>query len=222
MAQGKASRKRVQITKANSSVVVTVAISAFIVIFTLVASRSLWQKMSFQNRVISEKEVARNQLRENLNSIEDLVVAYKVFVETPDNVIGGLSGGKGDNDGDNAKIILDALPSKYDFPGLTTSLEKVMKDNGNNIIGISGTDEEVSQSAPGGATAPVEMPFELTAGGNLDSISKLLGLLDRSIRPIQVKQLKLSGTNSDLNLTITAKSFYQPGRSLEITTKVVK
>ncbi len=201
--------------------VITVGVAAFIVVFSLVASQALGKTMSHQSKVISEKEAARNQLTTNLETVDELEVAYKAFVETSSNVLGGNPKGTGDKDGDNAKIVLDALPSKYDFPGLTTSLEKVIKKNGNNINSISGTDDEVIQNA-NTADGPVEMPFIMSATGTYQSTQDLLSLLQRSIRPIQIKTLELSGTNNELVANISAVSYYQPERTLKVQTKEVK
>jgi len=223
MAKPQASQKRTQIDKANTTMVVTVAVAAFVFVFSLIAAHALWVRMSYQNKVISEKETARNQLVANLDTVDDLVTAYKAFAETPENVLGGNPSGKGDKDGDNAKIVLDALPSKYDFPGLVTSLEKIIQDNGSSINSISGTDDEVAQgAAANGPNQPIEIPFELSAGGNYDSTQDLLTLLQRSIRPIKAQTVQLAGTNSELELTLTAITYYQPEKTLNIPKKVVE
>lgn len=202
--------------------VITVAIAAFLVVFSLVASRALWVRMMHQRHVIQQKEATRNQLEKNIDTVDELQVAYAAFTGTSDNVINGNPKGTGDKDGNNAKIVLDALPSKYDFPGLTTSLEKMIKSNGSSINSISGIDEEVNQSSESSSQGPVEVPFELSATGNYQSTQDLLTLLQRSIRPIQAKTLELSGTNNDLILTLNAVTYYQPERSLTVQTKVVK
>lgn len=223
MAQQKASVKRNQIDKANTTIFAVVAVSMFLVIFSVIAARALWTRQAHQSEVIEQKEIARDQLRENINTVDELVVSYKAFVETPQNVIGGNPDGKGEKDGDNAKIILDALPSKYDFPGLATSLEKILKDNGSSINSISGTDDEVAQSGPqSGPTNPIEIPFQLSATGTYESTQKLLGLLQRSIRPIQVQALEFSGTNSDLEVSVTAKTYYQPAKTLKLQMRTVE
>lgn len=222
MAKPRVSQKRTQLDKANARMVITVGVAAFVVMFSIVASSALWKSMSHQGQVISEKEKARTQLETNLETVDELQVAYKAFVETPSNVLGGNPEGQGDKDGDNGKIVLDALPSKYDFPGLTTSLEKVIKNNGNAINSISGSDDEVAQTGSQANSGPVDMPFELSATGNYQSTQDLLALLQRSIRPIKAEKVELSGTNSDLVLNLTAVSYYQPERTLKVQTKVVK
>ncbi|HMS23363.1 MAG TPA: type 4a pilus biogenesis protein PilO [Candidatus Saccharibacteria bacterium] len=217
----KNSQKHTQVEKLNSAVVLTVAVSAFVIVFALVASRALWTKMSYQNRVISAKEEARDQLRDNIDQVDELVIAYKAFSETPNNVLGGSSNGKSENSGDNAKLTLDSLPSKYDFPALTTSVEKLVKSTGSKVGSISGTDDEVSQQDQS-KEGVIEIPFDLTAEGNYASIVNLMKAFNLSIRPISIKAIEFSGTNEDFSVSLSAKSYYQPARTLEVTKKVVK
>lgn len=217
------SLKRLKLDKANRTMVIVIGVSTFMIIFSLLSSRALWVRQSYQTRVIAQKEAARDQLRTNIKKVEELSISYKAFVETPENIIGGGPRGTGERDGDNAKIILDALPSKYDFPALTTSLEKIIKNNNTTIVGISGSDDEVAQSsAASNAGKLVEIPFEISASGTYQSIQKLLTILQHSIRPFQVQKLELAGTNEDLKLTYGAKTYYQPEKALIIQKKEVK
>ncbi|MCA9333449.1 type 4a pilus biogenesis protein PilO [Candidatus Saccharibacteria bacterium] len=217
------SAKRIQINKANTTMVAVVAISAFIVAFSFVASRALWIRRSYQNRVIAAKEQAADQLAANIAAADELKTAYQAFVSTPENVIGGSSSGTGERDGDNAKIILDALPSKYDFPALATSMENILKNKNYKIENISGSDDEIAQAAAEGLdSVPVEMPFEISATGDFKSIEDLMSILQRSIRPIRVQTVELTGNNSELTATVNAVTYYQPEKTLNIKTKVVK
>src|SRR5579875_2370206 len=118
------SQKRVLIDKANSRVVVVTSAAAFIVVFCLVAAHTLFSQLLYQNRIISAKKQALSQLRTDTTAVSQLDNSYVAFVSTPQNVLGGSSSGTGSQDGNNAQIVLDALPSKYDFPALATSLEK--------------------------------------------------------------------------------------------------
>lgn len=217
------STKRIQINKANTTMVIVVAVSAFVVTFSAVACRALLVRRAFQARVISKKETAVKQLKDNLAAADQLKLSYKAFVETPDNVIGGNPKGTGDRDGDNAKIVLDALPSKYDFPALATSMEKILKTSNYKIESISGTDDEIAQSsAESNDSKPIEMPFEISASSDYSGIQNLLDLFGRSIRPINVQTLELSGTNADLTATITAITYYQPEKTLNFKTEEVR
>ncbi len=223
MANTRTSTKRLQIDKANSTMVITIALSAFLIVFCIMASRALLITRSYQSRVIADKEKAAKQLKDNITAADQLVVSYKAFVETPDNIIGGNPKGSGERDGDNGKIILDALPSKYDFPALATSLEKIIKGKGYKLASISGTDDEVAQSiGAAGQPQPVDMPFTVNATGTLASIQDLLKIFEASIRPMSVQTVALSGKNEELKVQITAKTYYQPEKTLNIQTKVVE
>jgi hypothetical protein len=223
MAKNNTSAKRVQIDKANARIVVIIAGASALVILSLVASKALLSQRAYQSRVIAEKTKALGQLKSNADAVQKLVISYSAFVGSLDNVLGGNSTGTGDRDGDNAKIVLDALPSKYDFPALATSLEKILTSSNYKIDAITGTDDEVrQQNTTTPSPAPVEIPFQITVSGNYGSIKDLLAILERSIRPIQIQTLEFSGNDNNLRATITAKTFYQPAKDLTITTKEVK
>lgn len=201
-----------------------IAGAAFLVIFSLIASRALLSQRAYQSRVIAEKEIAVRQLRENLQAVEQLTVSYQEFVGAPENVLGGNPAGRGDKDGDNAKIVLDALPSKYDFPALTTSLEKILTNPGYKIENIDGQDDELNQKDNSSSPTPevVEMPYEVAVTGSYPAVQDVVKVMERSIRPFHIQTLELTGNESDIRLMIQAKTYYQPEKNVNITTKVVK
>lgn len=225
MANTHISSKKVQIDKAQATIIGIVAGAVFITVFSLVSAKSLWTQRSYQSRVISAKEKARDQLEKNISSVEDLTVAYSEFVSTTKpNIIDGNPTGTGDRDGDNARIVLDALPSKYDFPALTTSLEKLIIDKKLKIEGIVGDDDEIEQQKVVDNSAPIEIPFQIEAVGSSSAIQDLLIAFEKSIRPFQATKLKLVGGESsqDITMTLDAKTFYQPDKSLNIKMENVK
>lgn len=217
--------KRSLIDKSNQSLVIITGIAAFLTVFSLVASKTLFSQAAYQNRVISEKNKAVAQLRSDITAGKQLQSSYKDFEEKSPNAIGGNASGNGPKDGSNPKIILDALPSTYDFPALATSLEKLITDvNGLKITSISGTDDQVTQGANLSSTTPqpVPMPFQVVVTGDYQAIKGLVGKFEHSIRPFQIQTISLSGDQANLTLTISAQTYYQPAKSLNITTKVVK
>jgi hypothetical protein len=190
-----------------------------------VAASSLWSQKGYQSRVIAATRKADTQLKANVKAETSLVGSYKAFVSTPTNVIGGNPTGTADNDGDNAKIVLDALPSKYDFPALTASLEKILKAKNLTVTGITGTDDEVAQSAAQSSSTPqpVPMPFSFTvSGANYPAVQDLISTLQRSIRPMQIDSLTISGAANSMQVVVNAHTYYQPEKVLSVTTKVVK
>ncbi len=217
------SGKRLQIDKANASTVAFLAVAAFIAVFSLVASKALLSQRSYQARVITEKKKALTQLKANNQAADQLVTSYKAFVSAPENIIGGSVSGSSDRDGDNAKIVLDALPSKYDFPAFATSVYKILLDKNYKIDTIAGTDDELNQSQKVDSVAkPVEIPFDASITGNFDTAQGLMDILQRSIRPIQINKVAFSGADNALKINVNAKSYYQPQKTIKITKKEVK
>lgn len=219
------STKRLLIDKANTRIVIYVSVAAFILVFSLVATKTLVGQATYQNRVIGKKRTAVNQLKSDIAATSTLKTSYKAFVGTTQNVLGGNPQGLGAQDGNNAKIVLDALPSAYDFPGLTASLEALISVQPNvKIDSISGTDDEVAQSANQSSISPqpVPIPFTITVEGDSAGIQSVVDVLGRSIRPIQIQTMSIAGDSSKLSLTITAQTFYQPAKSLNIKKEVVR
>lgn len=218
----KISAKRMQVDKANATMVGLVAAAAFLVIFSLVASKALLSQRGYQSRVISKKKEALAQLQANNQAASQLVESYKAFVSGSTNIIGGSVTGTGDRDGDNAKIVLDALPSKYDFPALATSLEKIINSKNYKLELISGTDDELNQSAAGDSSQAVEMPFELTVSGNFDTAQGLLELFQRSIRPIRIVKIDFTAKENIVETHVTGLSYYLPQKTVKIEEQVIQ
>jgi len=216
--------KRALIDRTNARIVVYVSVAAFILVFSLVATKTLISQANYQNHVISKKRAAVDQLKTDIATSGQLKQHYQAFNATAQNVIGGDPAGSGSQDGSNAKIVLDALPSSYDFPGLTTSLENLLLGQSVKIDSISGTDDEVAQSAnqTSVSPSPVEIPFTISVDGDYTGTQNVIGAFERSIRPIQIETLDLSGSQGKLVLNVTAKTFYQPAKSLNINKTVVK
>jgi len=218
------STKRMLIDKANARLVTYVSVAAFIVVFSLVATKTLISQAAYQNRVIDKKKAAVSQLKSDIAATSQLKTAYDAFTGTSQNVLGGDPSGSGAQDGDNAKVVLDALPSSYDFPGLTTSLDTLLSNQQVKIDSISGTDDEVAQSANQSSVnpQPVPMPFTVNVEGDYNGIQNVIKAFENSIRPIQVQQMSLTGTQGKLTLSVTAQTYYQPAKSLNINKVVVK
>lgn len=216
--------KRLQIEKANSTIVAAVALAAFVVVFVAISSQALIKRIQFQSNVIAAKEKTRDQLIKNKEHLVPLANSYKAFADQDVNIIGGKKDGKTDRDGDNPKIVLDALPSKYDFPALATSLEKILLDRSIAIESIGGTDDELLQSqqaANNGSVAPIEVPFTVDVKGNYLTAQQFFAVLESSIRPIRVSKIQINATdNSDeLKITINANTYYQPRKAFSVGTK---
>ncbi len=219
MAKNLHQTKRIQVDKTQAMMLGLVIGASIITMFSLVASKTFLSQANYLNKVASEKEKAVKQLKANKTAVATLVASYKSFAAQNPNLIGGSGIGSGERDGDNGKLVLDALPSKYDFPALATSLEKLL--TGYKINAITGTDDASAQ-ATGSATKAVAMPFSVDIKSDYAGIQKLSATLEKSIRPFQVQSILLTGTNTNIQAVISANTFYQPEKDLKIGSKVVK
>jgi hypothetical protein len=216
------SLKQIAIDKNNSAIVMAVGLASFIIVFTLVASNALLKQRSYQSDVIKHKKEALSQLDKNIKEIDKLKISYQTFAAADQNILGGSAKGNGEKDGENPRIILDALPSKYDFPALATSLDKVFKKYG--IESISGVDDEITQAAQTSSGVPtaVEIPFSMTVRGSSGSLQQILETYEQSIRPMQIQKLNITGSSAELKISVTGTTYYQPQKKFEIKSEQVK
>jgi Tfp pilus assembly protein PilO len=162
-------------------------------------------------------------VKSDLRATKSLASAYNTFVNTPTNVIGGNPNGSGPQDGNNAKIILDSLPSTYDYPALATSLENILASQGVQIQSISGTDQATGESSQSSSSpTPQAMPFQVVVMGDYAAVQNVITAFEHSVRPFQIQTLDLSGNQNQMTLNLAAQTYWQPAKNLNITTRVIQ
>jgi hypothetical protein len=222
------SSKHLIIKKANATIFAAIAIAVFMVIFGLFATRALLDQASYHQRVISAKKDALNKAEDNSDKVKDLEASYRSFASESVNVLGGNPTGNGALDGSNPKIVLDALPSVYDYPALSSSVEKILTDNSYQIERIGGSEDKAlsssntSGNSPVSTSSPVELPYPLTIQSTVSGVENLLNIFERSIRPFYIEKIQLSGSDQSLSAKFTMKTFYQPGISFQVSTEVIE
>lgn len=200
------SGKRQAIDKAKSTVLVTVVIASIVISFAVVALNFLWDLRGYNTRVLGEKQAAKNTLVQNVANAEQLKTKFESFEQ-----------------GDiKSQEILDALPSKYDFAALITSIDVLAKRSGMLLDGFVGTDD--SEQAPQSAVspAPLEIPFNVTVVGRYDDLREFIQNLDRSIRPMSVNSISISGNDSNIKAEIAITTYYQPQADINVETKEIQ
>jgi hypothetical protein len=222
MARQQISLKQLAIDKDNATIAIVIGVATFITVFSIVASKSLIEQGQYQGKVIDKKELAVKQLSSNVTEVKKLNESYTTFASQDPNVLGGSKSGNGERDGDNARVVLDALPSKYDFPALISSLGKTF--GAYRIDSIEGTDDEVEQSAKEASSNPdaTEMPFSITLVTSPEQSTDMLKLFERSIRPIKVDKLQITAEDQQLKFTVDAKTYFQAKKKFEVTQERVK
>ncbi|MEX1995192.1 MAG: hypothetical protein WD887_00230 [Candidatus Saccharimonadales bacterium] len=222
------SSKHLQISKANSTIMTVVAIATIVTVFCLVSSKALLSQATYQNRLISAKNATVKQLETNKGAADQLVNHYKTVFDDSGPV--NLIGGKNDKsalaappDVDNTKLVLNALPTTYDFPALISSLSKIMNSNNMGSPTISGTDESVSaNNQPSATPQPVVIKISMSGQNSYGGVQRLIRDLERSIRPFDVTSLQLNGSQSFMNVGLNLNTYYQPAKTLTAGTKEVR
>lgn len=224
----KLSSKKIQLDKAQSSMLVIVTVATVLSVFFLVSAKSLISQAAYQKRLIDARRDAVKQLQENVESANSLIEYYNTVFEgsSPTNLIGGRkdpSPNAAPPNGTNGRIVLNALPSSYDYPALITSISKILRDNGIGSPNISGSDESESISADSQPKpSPQEIELIIGGSGNYSSIQKLVKDVERSIRPFDVTSLQLRGSDTQMFITMNTKTYFQPAKSLNIGNKEIK
>lgn len=224
-------KKRQQIENAGRSMFVWVAIASVAVSICIVTTQFLFQKWTYNNRVLSAKYKAADQLSKNITNAHQLQNAVNALVSNQD-----LASVKTNTDDPNTKSVLDALPSTFDATAWATSLQKaILSHSGVAIDGISVPSDQdqtatgastttTPSSSPASTTAstPQQMKFEVTVSGSYDKIRNMMLDLERTIRPIQVTDITLDGNDASMTATIGGVTYYQPSKSANVTQEVVK
>lgn len=218
-ASNQKSVKRELIDKSMSQMVIIVAIAIFVLIFSLVSSHALWNKLTFQNKVISAKTTAKNQLQSDLAASKQITRSYLSFNDAKVNLLGSPVTGI---ENDNAKIVLDSLPSSYDYPALISSLQALLSNQGVTIDSIGGTDQSATIGSSESSNQPIPEPFTFSVDGPYQNIQNLINTFEKSIRPFQFQTVSLSGDQSDVSLNVTAQTFFQPAKKFTIKTETVQ
>lgn len=201
------------------------AVSSALVVFALISAKGFLGEIAYQRRVVNEKNKTVKQLEENIKNIDSLVAQYEIFAKQDPNILGGSKNGIGTKDGDNPRIVLDALPSKYDYPGLVSSLERMVNTRGLTFEGIDGTDQEVQEAEKGASPSPtpVEIVVSVSILGGYPSIQDFFKDLQNSIRPFNVSSMKLTASQSgSMKLEAGLTTYYQPTKNLSVDSRVIK
>lgn len=201
------SSRRDQVKKAGATVFIVTAVASVIVMFSLMSMRFLWERKSYNERVIKAKTSARDKIKTNLTNLDKLSEQYPQLDRSPST---------------NAAKILHALPPVYDYAALVTSIDSLASLSGVQSTGTVSSDTSSAAVLSANTSTPLEIPLTLTATGNYDSIKKYINNLQYSIRPIHITNINLSGTSSTLEATITGVTYYQPARSLDVLRSEIK
>lgn len=203
----KTQTKRKAIENAGSRMFIAVIIASIIVSICFVLFKSLWDLRSFNSRVISERSSALMTLESNVEAVDKLELSAKALDE---------------GDEINSQVVLDALPSKYDFPALFTSIAALAEEGKVDLKDFSGKDETQNAIESEIDPEPVQIPFTLSVEGSYEKITDFLETLEKTIRPMNINSIDLSGSNKAMLAKIELHTYYQPKVDVTLETKTVR
>lgn len=216
------SGKHAELNKAQTTMLGVVAGSVVIVIFCLFGIKAMISKGAYQQRVLSAKNQVVKQLQANYTAAQALSKTYQTFASADPNILGGKVTGSGGTDGNNAQIVLDALPSTYDAPALASTVEKILGNHGVDIQSINVTDDSANNpNTPVAQPSPVTMSFSFAGTSDYNTDKKVMQDFEKSIRPFDVSTLELSGSDGQLQMTLTMNSYYQQSQAVNLNVKKV-
>jgi len=202
--------KKNQIEKFSKTIVIFAGIAIFVVFFGLTSINALLTRYHYQQKTINLQKTALVNLNEDSQNLNSLTKSYQKFISPKVNIIGGPSNKPSvPNGGNNAKIVLDALPSSYDFTQFITTLQNLLLKEGVIVNSITGNDESSSSNYNNGSGVN-EIPFQFSVSGPYVVIQNLINVLKRSTTPIDILSLNLTGTQQDLTLNVSGQTYYQP------------
>jgi len=215
-------RKRTQIAQASKTMFIWIAIASALVGTAVVVSIFLFQKLAYNEKVLSAKQVTVSNLNHNLSVVDKL----KADVQALD-ANSALMSVKANPTDQALQVVLDALPSDANSLALGASLQTRLLANIEGTFSLeslqvtpvegietlsAGTTVDASETA----VANNEILFNFSVKGDQAALRQVLQNLERSIRTLIVTHLTIETQAESVTLTVEGHGFYQPAKSIEL------
>ena len=218
-------RKRQQIQKANRAMFLWVAVASVVVGFSLVLAIFLFQKISFGEKVLSEKSKTLATLEDNLEAVPALRDNIRVL-DTNE----ALKSTRSKDTDLSIQSVLDALPADANSTALGSSLQSKLLSGVDGVTldaikidpvsGVETSDESAVTTDSGENT--ISFTFTVSvANSKPDALREILRRLERSIRAVNITNLTVEQQGSRLVMSAGGHAYYQPARTIQLRDKVV-
>lgn len=218
-------RKRQQIEKAGKNMFLWVAGAAVILGICVVLAISLFERISYRQAVINEKNKTVSTLKKNIEVGEQLKEAIRVL-----NTNQALNQTPRLEDTEPVSVILDALPSTANSSALGASLQQnLLTGDGvsieslkvNPIPGVESLDGSSSSSDDAGENS-ISFSFIVSVtGGDSNALQTMLRRLERSIRTINLTSVTVESQKNKITLKADGVAYYQPAVEAVLQDKTV-
>lgn len=219
-------KKRQQIAGTRKEVLMWVAIASAVVVICLVVGMNIFQRIQYQMKVNAEISKTAKTMEANVKAVDGLI---KNVNDLRANRLLTAPGLKAD-DSTVFQVVIDALPTENDSVSLSSSLQnKILNRSGVTIeqISVDGESSSSSNDDDEVTTSSVEFPvaqpinFRISIVGTYESIKQTLADIERTIRPIIINSLEISGTDDRLTATIQATTYYSSNVNFQVGEKEV-
>lgn len=219
-------KKRQQIAGTRKEVLMWVAIASAVVVICLVVGMNIFQRIQYQMKVNAEISKTAKTMETNVKAVDGLI---KNVNDLRANRLLTAPGLKAD-DSTVFQVVIDALPTENDSVSLSSSLQnKILNRSGVTIeqISVDGESSSSSNDDDEVTTSSVEFPvaqpinFRISIVGTYESIKQTLADIERTIRPIIINSLEISGTDDRLTATIQATTYYSSNVNFQVGEKEV-
>jgi hypothetical protein len=221
-------RKRTQISKANRMMLLWIAGASAIIGCALVVAFFLGQKLVYNEKVLAAKNNTISVLQANNAVVPDLETQVRAL-----DASAVLASAKAKEEDQTLQVILDALPSDANSLALGASLQqkllagipglRIESLQVDPVVGIESLSQDSSSEDAAGLDSNNEITFQFSVVGNQTALKKVLTNLERSIRAIDILSLRIESQSPTQQLmTVQARAFYEPARTLQLYDKAVK
>lgn len=229
-------RKRTQITKANRTMFIWIAVASALVGTAVVVSYFLIQNLVYNEKILLAKMTTDNTVAENIKVVSKLADDIRVLDTNQ-----ALASVKANPNDQAIQVILDALPSDTSSLALGSSLQNKLLVGINGLTSIESlqvtpvqgvesttaettidaSDEEgttTTSPVPGGASA---ITFQFVVTGTQPALQKVLENLQKSVRTINVNSVRIESEGTTNRMTVLGQAYYLPPASLNLEQKAV-
>lgn len=210
-------KKRQVIANSNRTMFIWIAAMSAVVGVCAVVGYFFLQNIIYNTKVATELDKTVNTLRDNNKVAPDLIDKVRAL-ETNE----ALNSVKTPDEKNALQVILDALPADPNTLALGSSLQnKILAD----IPGIKLESlvvdpyNEASLDEEEGAGT---LSFRMTvSSSDANSLKEFLLRMEKSVRVIDIDALTLERTDDKYTLDITGHAYYELGKEVKLTDKVV-
>ncbi len=228
-------RKRQQISKANRTMFLWVAGASALVGIGIVVAVLLTQRGLFNEKILAVKGHTLSTLEQNIKNVATLKQQIQVM-----NTNQALTDSMVPGETQPIRVVLDALPSEANSSAFGSSLQQYFLNDPSlqveafNVDPVAGVESQDASSAttrtatPVGGTAAsangtITFGFAVsTDGTNISALKTLLQKLERSIRTINVTNLKVEMQSKRIVLTVSGEAYYEPAVTVQLKDQVEK